>query len=377
MLLLAWPLGKKGTKKPWGHLTIKEMGKPEYLRSLEKGNIGVALGEKSGGVCSIDFDDDALLERFLERNPVLSLSLRTRGARGGNVWLRCNGEYPASKKLKLTGGDAVGEWRANGNQTIISGRHPDGCDYQFIVEDEVLEIDFSEIVWPEELQPISRTKNEQLAIEHSHSGHTVAQTLKVGTKSPPLFDIGSFTPKRRGQSDSLLWAMARRVRTWEKQNDRQATRTERETLFDTWWPQARSNIDPSMDYIAFREKWLRACRDAKYCDDETPVSAAWKAVISQPLPPEALCSYGAEPLQEPMKQLIALCYHLQVAQRDKPFFLGSRDAGKLLKTSHTTVFYWLEALCDADGEFRILDKVSIGSQVSRKTNEYRYIPLSR
>jgi len=47
VLLLAWPKGSKGTKIKWGHRTVADMEKPDYLAKLERGNIGVALGAKS------------------------------------------------------------------------------------------------------------------------------------------------------------------------------------------------------------------------------------------------------------------------------------------------------------------------------------------
>jgi len=66
VLLLGWPIGKKGTQKPWKHLeAATAMKDAAYLRYLEKGNIGVALGDKSGGLISIDWDEDGILDEFL------------------------------------------------------------------------------------------------------------------------------------------------------------------------------------------------------------------------------------------------------------------------------------------------------------------------
>ena len=382
VLLLAWPLGLKGTNKKWGHLTLADMAEPAYLRELETGNIGVALGAKSGGLCSIDWDDDVWMEKFLALNPALAGSLRTRGNRGCNVWLRCTGDYPRSCNLKAGNSD-LGEWRATGNQTIISGIHPDTQrPYSFIVEAPPVEIEFEAILWPEGLR-LPRVKNEELPVEHSHSSHSVTQPTqptqprsqhKSGA-SPLVFEVTPFVPKHRRESDRLLWAMARRVRTWEKHAGRKTTRDEQTALFTAWWPLAKTHVDPAMDYFAFLQKWHRDCKKAKYADDETPLMAAWAAAITQPLPPEATLDYGPEPLSEPMKLLIALCHQLQLAQGAKPFYLGSRDAGKLLGVPHTTVFNWLECLADEAGCFRVLKKVSVGSRAEHRTNEWLYLPL--
>jgi hypothetical protein len=151
VVLIGWPKGSKGTKKPWKHLTPANMT-PEYLAKLPDGNIGVALGEKSSGLCAIDLDDDSLVDPFLDLNPHLVATLQTHGARGRVFWLRFRGDYPTrSTKLKTQSGEALGEFRSNGNQSIIWGRHPSGIDYSFIVRQPVLEITFDSINWPKEI----------------------------------------------------------------------------------------------------------------------------------------------------------------------------------------------------------------------------------
>jgi hypothetical protein len=112
------------TKKPavekWQHLTLSAMQDPKHLRALERGNIGVSLGAASNGLCTVDIDRDDAVEPFLADNPRLRDTTRTRRSRGCNFWIRIEGNYPASKKLKIDG-NAVGEWRADGNQTVICG----------------------------------------------------------------------------------------------------------------------------------------------------------------------------------------------------------------------------------------------------------------
>ena len=126
VVFIAWPKGIKGNdKKKWGYLTIDHMTKP-YLDKLKDGNIGVALGEKSGGLCAIDIDQDDLVQPFLDSNPCLKATLQTHGARGRVFWVRFNGNYPKHmKKLKTQSGKPAGEFRSNGVQSIIWGIHPD------------------------------------------------------------------------------------------------------------------------------------------------------------------------------------------------------------------------------------------------------------
>ena len=150
-VLLKVPTGKKGPRiRGWQRLRQTDMT-PEYLASLNHGqNIGVLLGAASEGLCSIDIDNDNQLEAFLGINPGLRESLISRGARGGNVWLRVQGEYPPPGTLVLLG-KPWGEWRADGNQTVIYGQHPSGCHYQDNGR-RPLKIKFSEIDWPDGLE---------------------------------------------------------------------------------------------------------------------------------------------------------------------------------------------------------------------------------
>ena len=145
-VLLGIPPGQKGPRIPgWQKLTLADMT-PAHLASLNHDqNIGVVLGAASEGLCTIDVDNDDHLEAFLSLNPCLRESLISRGSRGGNVWIRVQGEYPPSGKLALAG-EPWGEWRANGNQTVIYGQHPSGCRYQDNAKRPV-SIEFSKLKW--------------------------------------------------------------------------------------------------------------------------------------------------------------------------------------------------------------------------------------
>ena len=148
-VLLPWPSGSKGDSRRWKHLQLADMDEVSHLAKLQRaGNIGVALGQVSNGLITIDFDQDSYVETFLTANLLLADTLRTRGRRGCNIWVRCSSEYPASHKLKDLSGVGIGEWRADGNQTIVSGTHPEGMPYQFVVERPVITISYDAIIWP-------------------------------------------------------------------------------------------------------------------------------------------------------------------------------------------------------------------------------------
>ncbi len=139
-----------GTKRP--SLTYVERPlegtKTEAYRAffaVEPTNIAVYLGKASGGLCAIDFDADEDLAAFLAVNPTLANTTRSRGSRGGMVWLRIEGEYPESCNPE----HKHFEWRADGRLSTISGRHPQGMDYTLVVDAVPAALPFSEIIWPD------------------------------------------------------------------------------------------------------------------------------------------------------------------------------------------------------------------------------------
>jgi P4 family phage/plasmid primase-like protien len=161
VVLVPIPYGQKGpNQKGWQTKTLKDMERPEYLGALKSGNIGVLLGKPSNGLCSIDVDaEDGETDEFLQLNPALKSTLQTRGKRGQNFWVRIIGDYPPATKLFFEGranadGGPLswGEWRATGNQTVIYGRHPSGCDYQILCDAKPVELPFASIVWPQGLK---------------------------------------------------------------------------------------------------------------------------------------------------------------------------------------------------------------------------------
>jgi P4 family phage/plasmid primase-like protien len=139
-----------GTKKPMVTYVERpfEGTKTEAYRAVfeaQEVNVAVYLGKASGGLCAIDFDRDEDLASFLALNPALGETTRSRGSRGGMVWVRINGAYPESCNPP----DKHFEWRADNRLSTIYGRHPAGMDYELICEAPPVKVAFSEIVWPE------------------------------------------------------------------------------------------------------------------------------------------------------------------------------------------------------------------------------------
>ena len=165
---------EEGTKKPlltYADRAWETTQTPEYRALLEKPGTGIAvyLGAASGGLCAIDFDDDADAEAFLALNPALAGSTLSRGSRGCMLWLRIDGEYPASCNPE----HKHFEWRADRRLSMIAGRHPKGMDYVLLRDAPPVRIAFPDIVWPPDWElPWVNTAADELRQKYGQPYYT-------------------------------------------------------------------------------------------------------------------------------------------------------------------------------------------------------------
>jgi hypothetical protein len=156
-ILLPLPKGSKACLLPdWQRITLRDTQSPDYqanllARVVAGGNIAVLLGPPSTSLCAVDIDSDNEAEPFLARNPSLIGSLRTRGAKGCQVFVFIRGNYPERvihSGFKING-KAAAEWRGGGGYSVLYGIHPDTKKpYQRIVDQPAVVIEWAEIVWP-------------------------------------------------------------------------------------------------------------------------------------------------------------------------------------------------------------------------------------
>lgn len=140
-----------GTKRPIVTYVERpfEGTKTEAYKAIfdaEPTNIAVYLGKASGGLCAIDFDSDDDLKAFLAVNPKLANTTRSRGSRGGMLWIRIEGEFPESCNPE----HKHFEWRADNRLSTIYGLHPKGMEYTLVVDSSPVVLPFAEIVWPKD-----------------------------------------------------------------------------------------------------------------------------------------------------------------------------------------------------------------------------------
>ncbi|MBX3732239.1 MAG: bifunctional DNA primase/polymerase [Verrucomicrobiae bacterium] len=194
----------------WRKLTRAQTDSPKFRRRFSDASpsLGVLLGPTSNHLCSVDLDSDEWLERFLAANPALTGTLISRGARGGNVWVRLRGDYPPLGRL-VRGKEAVGEWRATGGYTIIAGLHPSGCKYRRTGGPPV-ELAFEDIHWPAGVQ-LKRLKGGRTPQPPPHSSAALPECtsapLPVCT-SAPLHNMDDESQGEGDRPTSLAPALA-------------------------------------------------------------------------------------------------------------------------------------------------------------------------
>jgi P4 family phage/plasmid primase-like protien len=181
-VVLLWASkGEKGPRWPrWQNTGIDMMRDPRYLKNLDNDrNIAVLTGAPSGGLCSIDIDDDEAIEPFLALNSKLVGTLRSRGRRGCNLWVRVEGAFPTPSYIKHADGRVWGEWRSTGVCSMIHGIHPEGMNYQRCPEVAPITISFEEIQWPDDLTLPWLTADEELPGAGDESDDPIIQQYGV------------------------------------------------------------------------------------------------------------------------------------------------------------------------------------------------------
>jgi Bifunctional DNA primase/polymerase, N-terminal len=338
-LLLAWPARCKGGRKKWKHLQLTDMSEASHLAKLEMaGNIGVALGKVSNGLVTIDFDHEKYIEPFLEANPLFRNTLCTTAQRGCNIWLRRTTDYPNSCKLKNRSGDEIGEWRADGDQTIVAGTHPDGVPYRFVVENPAIAIDYSEIVWPDVILPPDATESKRVrrVIEKE-----VVSVSGEGLQIQSFFGvdlIAQVAPTDYQQNNISLFKLARLVKSYENAVGHPATELERQSVFDRWCLVARQFWRPGRTRDDYYAEFLDACSYALIGLDENPIEVAVSRAKAAPLPQVQGFT------DERIRLLVAISREMQKITAANPFFLPTRKLGEILGVHYTKVACWLRAL---------------------------------
>ena len=302
---------------------------------------------------------------------MLANTLRTRGRRGCNIWLRCSADYPPSRKLTNECGVKIGEWRADGNQTIISGTHPDGMPYQFLVEQPAVTISYDAITWPKSIlppcTPSAATESKRVRRVREDNVVCVSVCEQEMRLYFPADVIPQIAPKDYHQNNDSLFNLGRLVKSYEKAVGRPATPAELQCVFDRWCLLSRRFWRPELTRDDYYAEFLDAYSYARMGLDENPIELAVcraKAALLPQVPGFT---------DERVRLLVAICRELQQITGGNPFFLPTRKLAVTLGVHWTQVARWLRILANplqvihlAPGEIR--------RRGGNRSPRYRYGP---
>jgi hypothetical protein len=246
--------------------------------------------------------------------------------------MRFDGDYPKkSKGLKTHAGDAVGEFRSNGSQSVIWGQHPAGHPYTFVVRQPALTIGFESIRWPSISEPPNFTQYTHVVSSDKEA--VIAQSLESYCVNGESYCVNSIedavrltlavAPRRNNAS---LFKLARALLLLPPLSS-----AELFTTFDRWFDETKKRGFARNSRQQYLDEFMNAIRTAKKPLDKSPIDLAWERVQVESPPKEVEYFVGDELAQ----QLLCLCFQLHTSAGGQPWFLASRDAARHLKTSHT------------------------------------------
>jgi len=158
---------------------------------------------------------------------------------------------------------------------------------------------------------------------------------------------------------------ARALKAFEVTTSRTLSRPDLDGAFALWWTQAQPTLPAGTDREESRLLFLDAFAKVRAPLGSNPLAEAIRRADADPAPKEAARYPGSPRLQH----LVAVCFHLQRLSGDCPFFLGARDAARVMGTLNPHL--GLAALNGfvADG---ILTLVQKGAPGGRKASRYRF-----
>src|ERR1022692_4271845 len=142
--LLDIPFGFKAPQRfRWNETPRSLMTDPDYLHSLDLGNIGLLCGKVQEFtyqptvkvIVGLDADTDDFAAELEVLNTWLNSTFSVRGARGRKWFFLIEGRPRVAEacahSTKIKRGDKdVGDWLGNGKQGVVLGLHPSGCFYE-------------------------------------------------------------------------------------------------------------------------------------------------------------------------------------------------------------------------------------------------------
>ena len=355
------PMTLKGDKKkpavPWKRYQ-RSMPSPQTLRRwFSDGKyeaLAVVLGEVSGQLACRDFDDPDVYQQWGKNFPKLSRELPTvKTGRGYHVYFTC--------KLEKTQKFDDGELRGEKSLCVLPpSKHGNGKEYEWIVplpEGPILTID------PEEAglcpEPVLQKRTEAVRSKPKQSEADLSKPSAIGLvgKDEIELAISATLPKQPGQRNIQVFQLARAIRGISVLAD--AAPKKLKPIVRQWHSRALKHIKTK----PFEETWF----DFLYGWPRVEIPMRLNLLEDAMRLGKENCVLEPDYEQESLRDLVALCRGLQGIMGDKPFWLATRTAGRVLSVDHMTAWRWL-FLLEQDGWIKTVTK---GDQ--HKATRFRYL----
>ena len=342
---------------------------------FSQGNLAVVFGSVSGDLACRDWDDMDSYDAWAAAHRDLASTLPTvRTKRGKHTYFLCRDHNFDHLNIVK---HPDGELRLRGCYCVLPpSRHPEGSDYHWLHGlpgsiPQITDIRAAGLVSSD----FNVTQRTQRAQENSENSGELRKTQAIregeekGNTKPPDSQLS--------QNDDVAQAILESMPTGPRQRHRmvfdcarrlKAIPELREASLKSLKPIVRRWHAAAIDHVrskSFDETWsdfTHAWPRVKQPKGDDALTKAISKARASPLPSVAL-EYDDAQL------LVSVCYQLQLAAGDQPFFIGCRSAGSVLGVSHATAARYLAMLC-ADG---VLARTSVGTKATGTASEYRYL----
>jgi Bifunctional DNA primase/polymerase, N-terminal len=326
------------------------------------GGIAVVLGKASGNLACRDFDDQDVYDRWARGFPDLATRLPTvQTHRGRHVY------FVGPSGFEDLGD---GEYRGTVRQYCLvpPSLHPMGGCYRWLVplppgDLPVIADPFSAGLIYHPLTSCNTENTENSGGIGGGEGGSAPSVFSVLHEPTDKVERAILVtlPTGEGQRHRAVFKLAQQLKALPHLADADVI-----DLKPIVW-RFHQRALPVIRTKPFEETWLEfaeAWPRVKFPAGRGPLEVLWSRALAEAPPPAAL-GYGLEGI----RRLVALCSQLQRHAGQGTFFLACRTAGSLLNVVHTTAWRWLRLL-EIEG---VLRRVTTGSKVTRRANEYRYL----
>ena len=165
---------------------------------------------------------------------------------------------------------------------------------------------------------------------------------------------------------NCLFVFMRLLKSFEVTTGNKLGPADRADAFSLWWNTARSSswLPADADFDEYRLEFEDKFAKVKTPHGANPLAEAIRRADASPMPPQA-----ARYTSPKLRRLIAVCCQLQLLQGNSPFFLGVRDAARVLATRDRN---WANAMLAGLVRDGILVEVEKGIPGGKLATRFRF-----